>query len=123
MRDERQADAGSSQVGRPSRRESCRISALVSPESSRGLRTPCSRAAERLPPDALAGYSFMRFEDVDRHGVNLAVSFSLAGAFSGFVDSSVHWGSQGWDHRTDLTLMAGPAVRRHPTRDELDEDS
>jgi hypothetical protein len=76
--------------------------------------TPCLLAAERLPADVFAGYSFMQLEDVDRHGVNLAVSFSLAGAFGGFVDSSAHWGTQGrqgWIDRTDLTLMAGPGVR------------
>jgi hypothetical protein len=76
--------------------------------------TPSSPAADRLPADVFAGYSYMKLEDVDRHGVNLAVSFSLAGVFSGFVDSSAHWGSEGlhgWIHRTDLTLMAGPGVR------------
>ncbi len=76
--------------------------------------TPSSLAADRLPADVFAGYSYMKLEDVDRHGANLAVSFSLAGVFSGFVDSSAHWGSEGlhgWIHRTDLTLMAGPGVR------------
>jgi len=76
--------------------------------------TPSSLAADRLPADVFAGYSYMKLEGVDRHGVNLAVSFSLAGVFSGFVDSSAHWGSEGlhgWIHRTDLTLMAGPGVR------------
>jgi hypothetical protein len=68
-------------------------------------------AAERLPADVFAGYSFMPIEDVDRHGVNLAFSSSLAGSVSGFVDSSAHWGTQGWADRRDLTLMAGPGVR------------
>jgi hypothetical protein len=76
--------------------------------------TPSSLAAECLPADVFAGYSFMQLEDVDRHGVNLALSFSLAGSFGGFVDSSAHWSNQAWRgriHRTDLTLMAGPGVR------------
>ncbi len=79
--------------------------------------TPSSLAADRLPADVFAGYSFMKLEGVDRRGVNLAVSFSLAGVFSGFVDSSAHWGSEGlhgWIHRNDLTLMAGPGVPSQP---------
>jgi hypothetical protein len=46
-REERQADAGSSQVGRPASRDSARISAFVRSTSSSGLRTPNSRAAWR----------------------------------------------------------------------------
>ena len=38
MRDDRQADAGSSHVRRPARRDSARISALVRSASSSGLR-------------------------------------------------------------------------------------
>ena len=37
--DDRQADAGSSHVGNPARRDSSRISLFVSPASSSGLRT------------------------------------------------------------------------------------
>ena len=47
MRDDRHADAGSSHVGRPVRRDSSRISSLVRSASSSGLRTPNSRAAWR----------------------------------------------------------------------------
>jgi uncharacterized protein len=39
MRDDRQADAGASQVGSPARRESSRISAFDRSASSSGLRT------------------------------------------------------------------------------------
>ncbi len=92
-----------------SRSSSWRVAALLTLAAP--ATTPCSLAAERLPADVFAGYSFTQIEDVDRHGVNLAVSFSLAGAFGGFVDSSAHWGAQGWSNRTDLTLMAGPGVR------------
>ena len=47
MRDDRHADAGSSQVGRPASCDSSRMSAFVSPASSSGLMTPNSRAARR----------------------------------------------------------------------------
>ena len=47
VRDERHAEAGSSQVGRPACRDNWRISSLVRPTSSSGLRTPNSRAAWR----------------------------------------------------------------------------
>ena len=73
--------------------------------------TPCSLAAEHPSADVFAGYSFTHIHDVDRQGVNLAASFPLAGAFSGFVDSSAHWRTQDFAHRRDLTLMAGPGVR------------
>ena len=42
MRDDRQADAGSSHTGKPARRDCSRISSLVMPASSSGLRTPNS---------------------------------------------------------------------------------
>ncbi len=93
----------------PSRLSPCRAAALLTLAAA--ARTPGALAAERLPADVFAGYSFTQIEDVDRHGVNLAVAFSLAGAFGGFVDSSAHWGTQGFSHRRDLTLMVGPGVR------------
>ena len=46
-RDERHAEAGSSHVGRPARRDSSRISLFVSAAASSGLITPNSRAAWR----------------------------------------------------------------------------
>ena len=92
-----------------SRTSSWRAAALLALAAP--AMTPCLLAAERLPADVFAGYSFMQMEDVDRHGVNVASSFPLAGSFSGFVDASAHWSTQGWIDQTDLTLMAGPGVR------------
>ena len=45
MRDDRQAEAGLSQMRRPARRARSRMSCLVRPASSRGAATPCWRAA------------------------------------------------------------------------------
>ena len=47
-RDERHANEGLSQVGRPSRRDSSRISVFQSPASIRGARTP-ERSAAFIP--------------------------------------------------------------------------
>ena len=44
-REDRHAEAGRSQVARPARRDSSRISDLVSPTSSSGATTPNSDAA------------------------------------------------------------------------------
>lgn len=68
-------------------------------------------AADRLPADLFAGYSFAQIDDVNRHGVNLASGFHILGPLSGFVDASAHWGSDESLDRADLTLMAGPGVR------------
>ena len=67
--------------------------------------------AERQGTDLFAGYSFAKFEDVNRHGGNLALGFDLFGPIDGFVDASAHWGSADSTSRDDLTLMAGPGVR------------
>ncbi len=94
----------------PSRLSPCRAAALLTLAAA--ARTPDALAAERLPADVFAGYSFAQIDDVDRHGVNLAVSFPLAGTLGGFVDVSAHWGTVGrWKHQRDLTAMAGPGVR------------
>lgn len=68
-------------------------------------------AADGLPADVFAGYSFARIADVRRHGGGIASSFPLFGPVSGFVDASLHFGSSESVDRTDLTLMAGPGVR------------
>ena len=39
------------------------------------------------------------------------LGFDLVGPLSGFVDTSVHWGSQEGVSLSDLTLMAGPGLR------------
>ncbi len=72
--------------------------------------TPAA-AGEGRGVDLSAGYSYARLADVGRHGGSLALAFDLAGPVSAFVDSSVHFGSDGGVSRDDLTLMAGPGVR------------
>ena len=77
-----------------------------------GLALAASAAAgEGHGTDLLAGYSFAHIQDDNRHGANLAVGFDLFGPLSGFVDTSVHWGSQEGVSLSDWTLMAGPGVR------------
>lgn len=68
-------------------------------------------AAESQGTDLFAGYSFAKFEDVSRHGGNVALGFDLLGPIDGFVDASAHWGSVESTSLDDLTLMAGPGVR------------
>jgi opacity protein-like surface antigen len=67
--------------------------------------------AETLPPDAFAGYSFARVDEVSRHGANLALAFHLFGPVTGFVDTSAHWGGDGSLGSSDFTAMAGPGAR------------
>ena len=68
-------------------------------------------AAEPMGTDLFAGYSFVRVDEVGRHGATTAASFRLFGPVAGFVDAGAHRGSdQGLD-RSTLTVMAGPGVR------------
>lgn len=75
------------------------------------LAAGTAAAGQRHGTDLFAGYSFASSDDTDRHGANLAVGFDLFGPVSGFMDTGVHWGSQGSLNLSGLTLMAGPGVR------------
>jgi opacity protein-like surface antigen len=92
----------------------------VTPQSRPALLFPAllslavaatSAAGEGHGTDLFAGYSFAQIQDNNRNGANLAVGVGLFGPLSGFVDTSLHWGSQEGVSLSDLTLMAGPGVR------------
>jgi opacity protein-like surface antigen len=74
------------------------------------LAAGTAAAGEGHGTELFGGYSFADMEDVNRHGANLALGFDL-GPLSGFVDTSIHWGSQEGVSLSDLTLMAGPGMR------------
>lgn len=75
------------------------------------LAAGSATAAEGHGTDLFVGYSFASLDETNRHGANLAVGLDLVGPLSGFVDTSVHWGSQEGVSLSDLTLMAGPGLR------------
>jgi opacity protein-like surface antigen len=75
------------------------------------LTAGSANAGDGQGTDLFAGYSFAQIQDTHRHGANLAAGFDLVGPLSGFVDTSVHWGSQEGVNLSDMTLMAGPGVR------------
>jgi hypothetical protein len=75
------------------------------------LATGTAAAGEGHGTDLFAGYSFAKIDDTNRHGANLAVGLALFGPLSGFVDTSLHWGSQEGTSLRDLTLMGGPGLR------------
>lgn len=75
------------------------------------LAPGASSAADGHGSDLFAGYSYLRLDEASRHGADLALGFDLVGPLSGFVDASVHWGSEPGVSLSDLTLMAGPGVR------------
>lgn len=75
------------------------------------LATGSASAGEGHGTDLFAGYSFAQIQDSNRNGANLALGFDFVGPLSGFVDTSLHWGSQEGVNLSDLTLMAGPGLR------------
>ena len=68
-------------------------------------------AGEPLGTDLFGGYSYLKLDDVSRHGADLALGFRAFGPVAGFVDTSTHWGGDSGLSFNDLTLMAGPGVR------------
>jgi opacity protein-like surface antigen len=75
------------------------------------LATSPAVAGEPLGSDLFAGYSYLKLDEVNRNGANLALGFRAFGPVAGFVDASTHWGSDSGLSLNDLTLMAGPGVR------------
>ena len=84
---------------------------LLSALLSLVLTAGAAAAGEGHGTDLFAGYSFAQIQDSNRNGANLALGFDLVGPLSGFVDTSLHWGSQEGVSLSDLTLMAGPGLR------------
>ena len=84
---------------------------LLSALLSLALGSSTAAAGEGHGTDFFAGYSFAQIQDTSRHGADLAVGFDFVGPLSGFVDTSVHRGSQEGVSVSDLTLMAGPGLR------------